>query len=147
MTSLICVDASFVLRMLVPAPYSPQALALFSLWHGKKTNLAAPALLPFEVTSVLRRLVFLKELSAKDGEAAFEAFCKIKIHFLMHPDLFSFAWKLAKELNQARAYDAAYLAAAQLQGAEFWTADERLFNGVKDRFAWIRWVGDYTEHR
>jgi predicted nucleic acid-binding protein len=144
MNSSVCVDASLILRTLIPAPYSPQALDLLSQWQQQQTTLIAPTLLPFEVTSVLRRLVFLKELRAEDGEAAFDAFRKIKIRFSARAALFPLAWKLVKEFNRPRAYDVTYLALAQLEGVELWTADERLYNAVKGKLAWVRWVGEYS---
>jgi predicted nucleic acid-binding protein len=144
MNSSVCVDASLILRTLIPAPYSPQALDLLSQWQQQQTKLIAPTLLPFEVTSVLRRLVFLKELRAEDGEAAFDAFRKIKIRFSARAALFPLAWKLVKEFNRPRAYDVTYLALAQLEGVELWTADERLYNAVKGKLAWVRWVGEYS---
>jgi predicted nucleic acid-binding protein len=88
--------------------------------------------------------VFLKELRAEDGEAAFDAFRKIKIRFSARAALFPLAWKLVKEFNRPRAYDVTYLALAQLEGVELWTADERLYNAVKGKLAWVRWVGEYS---
>ena len=38
------------------------------------------------------------------------------------------AWEIATDFGFATVYDATYLALAELQGCEFWTADERLFN-------------------
>lgn len=142
MSSSVCVDASLILRTLIPAPYSSQALAHFSQWQNEGIQLIAPALLPFEVTSVLRRLVFLRELTARDGDLAFATFCRMTIRLFTQPDLFSLAWRLAKEWNCPRAYDTAYLAVAQLHGVEFWTADEKLYHTVAKRLPWVRWVGE-----
>lgn len=50
---------------------------------------------------------------------------------------------LATEYNRPTAYDAQYLALAERLSCEFWTVDERLFNGVKDRFSAIRWLGEW----
>ena len=50
-------------------------------------------------------------------------------------------WELAHEFNRPRAYDTAYLALAQLLGCELWTADERLYNAVQGKLAWVKWVG------
>jgi predicted nucleic acid-binding protein len=40
-------------------------------------------------------------------------------------------------------YDAHYLALAEMMEGEFRTADERLYNAVRDDFPNIRWLGDY----
>jgi len=62
----------------------------------------------------------------------------------LHEDdaLLKSAYELAEEFNRSRAYDAQYLALAQRFSCDFWTADERLFNAVKDRFPGIRWLGN-----
>ena len=46
--------------------------------------------------------------------------------------------------NRPRAYDAAYLALAELRGCEFWTTDERLYNAVSHDLTWVKWVGTFS---
>ena len=41
------------------------------------------------------------------------------------------------------AYDAAYLAVAESEGCELWTADRPLYDAVKDNNRLVRWIGDY----
>ena len=50
-------------------------------------------------------------------------------------------YELATAYNRPTAYDAQYLALAERLDCTFWTADERLFNAVKDQFTDIRWLG------
>jgi predicted nucleic acid-binding protein len=147
MTVSVCVDASLVLRTLVPAEHSAAAARLLADWRRDRVTLVAPALLAFEVTSVLRRLVHLGELSPDEGEAAFAAFRRLDIRLSHRRDLFPLAWRLAQQHNRPRAYDTAYLALAQLSGCAFWTADTRLFNAVGNELKWVRWVGDAPEAR
>jgi predicted nucleic acid-binding protein len=47
----------------------------------------------------------------------------------------------ATRFNRPAAYDAHYLALAEMMNCEFWTADERLFNAVRDKLSWVRWLG------
>ena len=37
------------------------------------------------------------------------------------------------------------LADAEESGSEFWTADQKLYNAVKDRLPFVKWLGDYEE--
>jgi predicted nucleic acid-binding protein len=39
------------------------------------------------------------------------------------------------------AYDAHYLALAESRQCECWTADERLWNPVRRKPPWVRWLG------
>jgi predicted nucleic acid-binding protein len=145
MNSVVCLDASVVIWALTPSPLSDKAAAVLAHSQKEKTSLVAPTLLAFEVTSTLRRLVYLHELTPKEGEEAFEAFLHLPVRLSHRRALFPLAWRLAKELNLSRAYDAAYLALAQLRHCDFWTADEKLYNTVKDRLSWVRWIGSYPE--
>lgn len=35
-----------------------------------------------------------------------------------------------------------YLALTEIVGGEFWTADERLYNAIREAFPVIRWLGE-----
>jgi predicted nucleic acid-binding protein len=35
------------------------------------------------------------------------------------------------------------LSLAEEAGCEFWTADQKLYNAVKDRMPFVKWLGDY----
>ena len=45
MNSRVCVDASLIVRTLVPEPSTEQALALLAHWRQEEAVLVAPALL------------------------------------------------------------------------------------------------------
>jgi predicted nucleic acid-binding protein len=51
------------------------------------------------------------------------------------------AFDIAGRFNSPRAYDARYLATADLLGCELWTADRRLYNAVRKDLSWVRYVG------
>jgi predicted nucleic acid-binding protein len=142
-SSPVCVDASVVLWALTPAPLSDQAEAALKKWRQERRTLVAPALFAFEVTSSLRRLVYLKELTPEEGERAFEKFLGIDVRLSHRRGIFSLAWDLAKRFDLPRAYDTAYLALAQLRNCEFWTADERLYNAVGKELHWVNWLGQW----
>ncbi len=145
--SSVCVDASLIMRTLVPGSFSEESAALLATWQREKTSLIAPALLSLEVTSVLRRLVYLQAVSPTLGDEAFAQFLRIPIRLSTRRTIFPLAWQLAKEFNRSRAYDTAYIALAQLSGCDFWTADERLYNAVGHQLTWVKWIGDFKPNR
>jgi predicted nucleic acid-binding protein len=128
----------------MPAPLSDQAEAILRDSRGTGVRLVAPALLAFEVTSVLRRLVYLGDISAEQGDSAFDQFRRLQIWYTHRQAIFPVAWQLAKELNRPRAYDTAYVAVAQMHNCDFWTADRRFYNAVADEIDTVRWIGDYS---
>jgi predicted nucleic acid-binding protein len=143
MKSSVCVDANLIVRTLIPGPLTENALSFLGALGREYSALVAPTLLAFEVTSTLRRLVFLEQITPTQGEEAFEGFHEMDINLSHQRSIFPLAWQLAKQFNLPRAYDTAYLALAQLRNCEFWTADERLFNAVSQELDWVRWLGDY----
>lgn len=143
MKSLVCVDANVIIRTLVPGTYSEQATALWEQWEKKGVKVIAPTLFAYEVTSTLRRLIHLQEIKPQKGEKAFKEFMELPIHLSHKREFLPLAWKLAKQFKRPRVYDTAYVALAQLRQCDLWTADERLYKTVKDKLAWVKWIGDY----
>ncbi|MGQ9556148.1 MAG: type II toxin-antitoxin system VapC family toxin [Anaerolineae bacterium] len=141
MSSPICIDANLLIRTLVPGPLSDRALLLLHRWQKENAQLLAPVLLAFEVTSTLRRLVYLGELTPAEGEEAFAHFLQMDIRLSNRRGILPLAWRLAQELNRPRAYDTVYLALAQLFGCDFWTADERLYNAASEKLGFVKWIG------
>lgn len=144
MSSQICVDASVVLKLLLPEPDSDKAHALWALWIKEGVEVVAPCHLAFEVVSVLRNHVHRRAISAEAGQAAFDAFRGQEIVFV-HPDgLDERAWELAQRYDRPTAYDAHYLALAETLGCDLWTADRRLINALRGALPWVKWLGDFT---
>lgn len=139
----ICVDASLALKLVLEEEDSDKAHALWASWIADELEVIAPYHLAFEVTSVIRNHVYRREISAEAGRGAFDAIQAQGIR-LIHPDtLLERAWELAGQFNRPTAYDACYLALAEIAGCEVWTADRRLYNAVRDTLEWVRWLGDY----
>jgi len=139
--SLVCVDASIIVPTLVPLSLSDPAEALLRRWQQEGTDPVAPALLAFEVTSTIQRLVYVRMISPQRGEQAIAQFLRMPIRLSSRRGIFPLSFRLAQEFNRPRAYDTAYLALAQLYGCEFWTADRRLYNAVRGKLEWVRWLG------
>lgn len=138
--SPVCIDANIVINALVPGPFSAWAIGHIDDWSSRQVELLAPSLLAYEVTSVLRRMVYHRQLPVDLGDAAFAAFQQMAIRLTGRSEVYKLAWQLSKELDRPRAYDMAYLAVAKLNDCEFWTADERLFNVAQPVYPSVRWV-------
>jgi predicted nucleic acid-binding protein len=86
----------------------------------------------------------LKAITPARGDEAFAQFLRIPIRLSTRRSIYPLAFRLAKEFNRPRAYDTAYIALANLAGCELWTADERLYNAVVNRLAFVKWVGNFS---
>jgi predicted nucleic acid-binding protein len=140
----VCLDASLVLTWLLPEEFSAKAFALRELWDEQATQLIAPPLLRIEVASGLRQAVHRGRLDIAEGDEAFQTFLEMKIHIREPEPLLTQAWNLGKSVSAPRLYDMFYVALAELQQCELWTADRRLVNLVKGRWPLARWLGDFS---
>lgn len=141
----VCVDASLAVKVVVTEPDSDKADSLFNEWANGGQQLVAPAFFKVETDSILRQKVVLrKELTSEQAEAAFAKLQALPIQQVSVSGQRQRAWEIATEFGHATVYDATYLALAELRGCEFWTADERLFNQVKDQLPFVKWLGNYV---
>ena len=83
----------------------------------------APHVVDFEVASALRRLALAGELSARRGLGALEDLRELPVHRYPAAQLLGAIWQLRENLT---AYDAAYVALAELLRMPLVTTDARL---------------------
>ncbi|MCG2797977.1 MAG: type II toxin-antitoxin system VapC family toxin [Cellulomonas sp.] len=86
-------------------------------------QLHAPALLPYEVANVLRRLHLSGRLSAAEAAVAHDDATRLPVELWPYEVVAARVWELRGGLT---AYDAAYVALAEYLGATLLTADRRL---------------------
>jgi len=85
-----------------------------------------------------------KELTLEQAEVAFATLQALPIQPMSVLGQRQRAWELAAVYGFATVYDATYLARAELHGCEFWTADERLFQKVRDTLPFVKWLRNYV---
>jgi predicted nucleic acid-binding protein len=112
MKSTVCVDASFVVKLLTSEANSERANALWAGWLEGEVQVLAPVLLAFEVPSALRKKVQRGLLSAERGREAVETFMALaeNVELISPEALHGRAWELASKNNQPNLYDSYYLA-------------------------------------
>ena len=140
--SWLCIDANLVIR-LVADPKDESTRELWEQWDAEKRQLAAPTLLYYEVTNVLYRYQKQGLLSWSAVRLALKAALSLPLHLHGESDLHWRALDLAGRFSLPAAYDAHYLALAEWLGGEFWTADEKLADAVKN--LGVGWVHAITE--
>jgi predicted nucleic acid-binding protein len=145
MDETVCVDASLIVALLMPERYTSQATHLWETWVSQDSRIVAPSLLGYEVTSALYRKAFQGVITPKDGQSALRQFVALNIEMLTLPELHFSATVLARQFNRPNTYDAYYLALSSHLDAPLWTADERLYNTVKDALPFVRWVEENQE--
>lgn len=138
----VSVDASLIIKLVVREADSSQADALYEEWVDQGIQMIAPPFYEVEVDSILRKKVTIhNDISVEEAGEAFKELQKLPIRILSVPGQRQRAWELSSQLGLPNVYDATYLALVELRLCEFWTADERLYNHVKDTLAYVRWIG------
>ena len=142
MSGPVCVDASLFLSIVFDDPHQATASRLWEDWLSAGTQLVAPPLFYAEITSVIRLSNHRGELSLLAAHEILSAGLSSPVE-VWHDSraLQPRALDLAARFEQPRAYDAQYLAVAELLGCELWTADRRLANSVATHLPWVHYVG------
>lgn len=139
--SPVCVDSSLVLKLAVPEEDSERAQEQWGNWAEGATEIVAPPLLWYEVTSVLRNLAHRGRLTLDESSEALEVLLDLNVSIISPPGLHRAAWELATRLDQPAAYDAHYLALAHELDCPFWTADQRLYQATRDTMPGVNLLG------
>ena len=117
---MIVVDASAVLETLLR---TPAAAAVEGRLFDSRQTLHAPHLIDIEVAQVVRRYAAAGELDAERGREALADLADFPLLRYPHDLLLQRIWELRNNLT---AYDAAYVALAEVLGAPLLTRDRRL---------------------
>lgn len=117
---MIVLDASVVLELLLNTPIAARVAARV---FAQEESLHAPHLIDLEVAQVLRRWERTGALSKSRAEEAFDDLSDLPLARYPHRVLLQRVWALR---SNATAYDAAYIALAEVLGAVFVTRDTAL---------------------
>jgi predicted nucleic acid-binding protein len=116
---MIAIDANAVVALLVD---DGELGATTRRVHAEH-DLVAPDLLPYEVASVLRKLTQLEIITERVAGLALGDLHLVRLDAVPFADIGQRIWSLRDNLS---AYDAAYVAVAELLGIPLLTFDGRL---------------------
>lgn len=139
-----CVDASLAAKWLFPEEdYSAKARALLAAAYRNNEMLFAPPHLVAEITNVVRQRMRRGGLSLAAGQRRLRRLLRFRVTSLPSAGLYERALELADRYGIDAAYDAVYLAQAQLLGVDLWTDDRRLLRKLNGRLPFVRWIAEY----
>lgn len=117
---MIVVDASAILELLLRTPAAPE---VESRLFAPNVTLHAPHLLDVEVAQVLHRYQLAGDITAERGAEALSDLADMPITRYPHYPFLPRMWELRENIT---AYDAAYIALAEVLVAPLLTRDSRL---------------------
>ena len=86
MTTYLTVDASFIVKLILPNDQQPHYLAKMASWQVNNYQLCAPMLWAYEVTSVFSKLVHFGQLTEASGQES------VQLAFDLGIELFPTDW-------------------------------------------------------
>ena len=120
------VDASTVVAALI----DDSAVGRWCEDRLAEGGLTAPHLMPFEVANIIRRTVDRGAIDPSEGAAAIRDLARLDVELVPFEPLASRVWGLRSNLT---AYDASYVASAEILGGPLVTLDTRLTRAAGTR--------------
>jgi predicted nucleic acid-binding protein len=138
----VVIDASVVLKWyLADERYGQRALSLLEKYLSNELDILAPSLLEYEVINVLIIAQKRGRIKEKKILEAAEGFVNLEVDLrnlhLFYPRVLHYC-----SAFNLFAYDASYLALANVEGISLITADEGLYNIVKKDLKWVKWINE-----
>lgn len=145
MKKSVVVDANLAVKWALSETDSPIALALLKEWKQNRVIMLAPALFIYEVTNVLYQNMRKGQLNLTQAKNALKRILAlgIEIEFLEDTNLSTHALELAQKYDLSATCDPHYLAMAEREDCDLWTADARLWRAVQKKYPRVRLLADY----
>lgn len=124
---MIVLDASAVIELVLNTPVGRNVSKRID---SESISLHAPDVLDLELAQVMRRLVRQRIIGEQRGATAIEDYLQLGINRHKHDILLTRIWELRDNIT---AYDAAYVALAEVLDAPVLTLDERLSSTLGHR--------------
>jgi predicted nucleic acid-binding protein len=139
----IVVDASISLKWALNDEEAvASAVALRDAALRGQFEMIAPSLWVYEVTNGLLTASRMRRLNPEQGLQALAWMLTLGIRFADPPaeDIFTQAVRFSMA-----AYDAAYLALAEVLDVSLWTGDRHFYNKIHPYIQRVRWIGDFDQ--
>lgn len=145
MKNTIVVDANVALKWVFNEEDSSIALALLNNWSERGVVVRAPILLAYEVVNILYQKTRRGIINIEQAKEAQEELLLLGLEFDFPQDhtLSRRATKFAHKYNLPATYDSHYLALAEREGCELWTADVRMWRAVQGELLWVRNLSEF----
>ncbi len=145
MKKAIVVDTSLAIKWVLKEADSEAAEALLLEWSQNEVVVYAPPLLAYEIANALFKNVRKGEISIERAKGAFAEILLsgIELDFPQDHALSLRALELAQKYALPATYDTHYLALAERENCELWTADSRIWRTLQGKLPWVRNLSDY----
>jgi predicted nucleic acid-binding protein len=138
----LTIDASTAAKwQLADEADAEQARQMLYDYAAGRVAFMAPMIWHYEVANIMNKAVGTQRLTEEEGALAFAALQALGMEFIPLPSPAE-AYRLTR-LYRRSVYDSLYLAVAQQYQVDLWTGDRRLYQAVRERLPFVKWIGDY----
>ena len=146
-TDVVVVDVSLAVKWVLDENHSDEARTLYVTWIRDRRRILGPSWFACEAANILLQRVrgarpAAEQLTLDEALEVFDGVMATIGVAADDPTMARRALELAVQLNQRHSYDCQYLALAEREDCECWTADERFWNAAGGRHPRLRWVED-----
>jgi predicted nucleic acid-binding protein len=120
-------------------------MALLVKWISEGITIIAPLLLAYEVANVLYQRLHKGLITLDETEQllTYVLLKAIELDTSQNHKLSLQAIRLSHQFSLPAVYDAHYLALAERENCQYWTADKRLLNAINGKLPWVHKLEDY----
>ncbi len=139
----IVIDASVALKWyLDDENLGTKAINILTHYISNEINLIAPSLIEYEVMNGLKIAQKRGRIDKKSLQSGIEGFFNLEISLF---NASHFSDKVLDVVNSydISSYDASYIALAENEKSSFVTADKVLYNKVRKKLKYVKWLGEY----
>lgn len=137
------IDASVALKwQFEEEDVAESAIALLGDFVEHRIDLITPTLFTYEILSAINTAIQRKRISEEEGYKAMVYLTSLGIELRPFDELILPTFYMARRYSLSP-YDCAYLSLAEKEKCDFLTGDRKLFNALKRRLPWVKWIGDY----
>ncbi|MGH7965856.1 MAG: type II toxin-antitoxin system VapC family toxin [Candidatus Binatia bacterium] len=138
----LVIDASIVVKWLNPhEALADKATLIRDDYEQGRISLVVPTFWDYEVANGINKAVARSHLSEQEGHEAMALLLAVRAQKEALPSPQE-SYDLARRYQRS-VYDSWYLSLAEKMGCEFWTADQKLYNAIKDKVSFVKWLADY----
>lgn len=141
MNGSVVVDASLAVKWVLIEPFRTEARRLLDDWEQHGVRRIVPCLFLSEINTPLLKLRREGQITLAAARLGREG---ILAAVTVVPDTAVItlrALEIADVLALRTAHDSLYIALAEREDCDLWTADERFYNVAHARFRLVRWIG------
>lgn len=152
-TDRVIVDTCLALKWVIQEDDSDMANSLLAGWVAQGVSVLAPALMAYEIANAVHQRVRRGDFMPDDAERAFTQLYSIGINLRwaraasVVTALSTRALEIARTYTLGATYDTQFLALAEHEDCEYWTADRRFWDTVRQDHPRVRWLGAYQPPR